>query len=248
MAELRVGTSGWSYRHWVGPFYPPGTRPSAFLEHYAGHFDCVELNATFYRLPKPETVEGWARKTPEKFTFCPKLSRLITHQKKLRDVEELLGRFLERLQPLRGKLGPLLVQLPPSFAFDEECLRRFAGALSEQAPGLRAALEARHPSWLEPAALELLEVHQIACVVADSGGRFPSCEAVTAPFVYLRFHGPGELYVSRYERDTLAAYADKIAPWLAEGRDVWAMFNNDFAAYAVENALELARLVRARLS
>jgi len=246
MAEFRVGTSGWSYKHWVGPFYPPGTRPAAFLEHYVGHFDCVELNVTFYRLPKPETVKGWARKAPEGFAFCPKLSRLITHQKKLRGVRELLERFAERLRPLEGKLGPLLVQLPPSFAFEEERVRGFAASLGEQAPGFRVALEARHPSWTEPAALELLEAYGIAWVVADSGGRFPSCEALTASFGYLRLHGPGELYASRYTGAQLAAHADCVLRWLAAGRDVWAMFNNDFAGHAVANAEELGRLVRAR--
>ncbi len=246
MSELRVGTSGWSYKHWVGPFYPRGTQGKRLLEYYAQSFDCVELNATFYRLPTEKTVQGWAGRTPEGFAFCPKVSRLITHSKRLTGVEDLLQGFLERLSSLESKLGPVLVQLPPNLAFDEPTVRSFAETLDETARGWRFALEARHPSWTKQQALDLLAERSIAWVVADSGDRFVSREAVTADFVYLRLHGPEELYSSRYTEEQLHAYADKAAGWLATGHDVWAMFNNDYQAHAVHNARRLRELIGER--
>jgi uncharacterized protein YecE (DUF72 family) len=249
MSELHVGTSGWSYRHWLGVFYPEGLKPAKFLEFYAEHFDCVELNASFYRLPNEATVQNWAKRTPENFKFCLKLSRLITHQRRLAGVEEPLATFFGRFRPLEEtrKLGPVLVQLPPSLRFDPELAKRFFALLNARYSNCRFALEARHTSWFIDEALELLKRHRIAHVIAHSGGRFPSCEAVTTDFVYMRFHGPGELYASNYPDEMLAEFAKEIAGWLQEGLDVWAFFNNDVGGYAVRNALRLRELVDTRL-
>ncbi len=248
MGKLHVGTSGWTYKHWVGPFYPRGTKQRDFLEYYAQQFDCVELNATFYRLPGEKMVGGWADRTPEGFSFCPKLSRLITHQKRLAGTGDLLQRFLDRLSPLQGKLGPVLIQLPPSLAFEQGPVEEFGQLIGEIAPQWQFALEARHRSWLDEQAVDTLAAHGIGWVIADSGDRFPYQEEVTANFVYLRFHGPEELYASAYTDEQLSNYADKAASWLARGLDVWAMFNNDTEAYAVRNALLLHELVQQRLS
>ncbi len=149
--------------------------------------------------------------------------------------------FFERFRPLAeaGKLGPVLVQLPPGLRFDPEIAEGFFRLLSERYSEHRFALEARHTSWFAKEALELLRKHHIAHVIAHSGGRFPYHEAVTADFVYLRFHGPGELYASNYPDEMLAEFAEKIAGWLQEGLDVWAFFNNDVGGYAVKNALRL---------
>lgn len=246
MAEFHVGTSGWSYRHWLGVLYPEGTRSSEFLEIYVQHFDCVELNASFYRLPKETTVQGWLRRTPEGFRFCLKMSRLVTHLKRLEGVEEPLANFFDRFAPLKPRLGPVLVQLPPSLAFEPERAAAFFGLLQERHGEHRYALEARHKSWFEAQALDLLRRHGVALVIADSGGRFPSAEAVTADFVYLRFHGPGDLYRSNYPDEMLAEYAGKVRAWLAEGLEVWAFFNNDIGGHAVRNAERLREMVEAR--
>jgi len=248
MSKFYVGTSGWSYRHWLGVFYPENLKPAKFLEFYVEHFDCVELNASFYRLPNEKTVENWAKRTPERFKFCLKLSRLITHQKRLAGAQEPLGTFFERFRLLKeaGKLGPVLVQLPPSLRFDREVAEGFFSLLNEYYGDHRFALEARHASWFVEEALHLLEEHGIAHVIADSGGRFPSYEAVTADFVYLRFHGPGKLYASNYPDEMLEASAGKITRWLKEGLEVWAFFNNDVGGYAVRNAQRLHELVHIR--
>jgi len=245
MGEFRVGTSGWSYRHWLGVFYPENLKPAKFLEFYVEHFDCVELNASFYRLPNEKTVENWAKRTPERFKFCLKLSRLITHQKRLMGVEEPLATFFERFRPLAEaeRLGPVLVQLPPSLRFDPELVERFFMLLDESYPEQHFALEARHASWFAEEALGLLSKYRVAHVIAHSGGRFPSCEAVTTDFVYLRFHGPGKLYASNYPDEMLKEFAEKVAKWLKEGLEVWAFFNNDVGGYAVKNAKQLRSMV-----
>ncbi len=238
-----VGTSGWSYRHWVGPFYPEGMRNDQFLPYYTEHFGCVELNASFYRLPKPAMVEGWVRKTPEHFRFAAKLSRLITHQKRLVDCREPLAAYFEVMHRLKPRLGPVLIQLPPSFKFKAEVVEPFFQLVRKEYGEYAYALEARNDSWFVPEAQEMLKHYRIAWVIADSGGRFPKFEGVTTDFVYLRFHGPGALYASDYPDEQLAEYASKIVQWVREGLTVWAFFNNDVGGYAVKNALTLRKMV-----
>ena len=240
---LHIGTSGWSYQHWSGVFYPEGVKPAKYLEYYVKEFGCVELNASFYRVPVPKTVEGWAQRTPTSFRFCAKMSRFITHRKKLVDVSEPLERFLAVFDPLRDRLGPFLVQLPPSLRFDPRISEAFLEMLSSQQKTDEFALEARHKSWFTSEALSLLRRNGIASVIADSGGRFAEVDAVTSPSVYLRFHGPNGLYRSPYSTDQLTFYARKIKGWLMEERQVWAFFNNDFDGHAINNAHELQALV-----
>ncbi len=239
MADIRIGTSGWSYKHWVGRFYPSGMKPVEFLEYYVKHFDCTELNASFYRLPKPAVVEGWLTRTPEHFRICPKLSRLITHQKKLIQVEEALATFFRVFAVLKKKMGPILIQLPPSMPFDSAQTKDFFRLLHEHYAEYRFALEVRHDSWFAPQALNALRAYGIAFVIAHSGGRFPYLETVTGDFVYLRFHGPGRLYASDYPETFLDAWAQKMVQWAHQGLEVWAFFNNDVEGYAVKNARTL---------
>jgi uncharacterized protein YecE (DUF72 family) len=241
--RLHIGTSGWSYKHWSGPFYPEGVKPAKYLEYYVTEFDCVELNASFYRTPSVKTVEGWARRTPVSFRFCIKMSQFITHRKKLVDTAEPLGRFLAVFDPLRERLGPFLVQLPPSLQFDTSVAESFLQLLASHRNTGEFALEARHDSWFTPESLSLLRHYGIASVIADSGGRFAEADALTSPTVYLRFHGRGGLYSSPYSTDELTSFACKIKIWLAEGRQVWAFFNNDIDGHAVHNARELHALV-----
>ena len=246
MNRVWIGTSGWSYRHWRGVFYPKEVKPAGFLEYYTRHFDCVELNASFYRLPKKETVAGWVQRTPGYFRFAAKLHRLVTHQKKLHLVEEALAAYFSVMEALKPRLGPILIQLPPSLSFDAERVDRFLRLLTTDYGSYRYALEARHNSWMNEEALTLLKRYAISWTIAHSD-RFPYLEAVTAPWVYLRFHGPGRLYASNYTDEMLAPFADRIARWVQQGHTVWAFFNNDVGGHAVRNALTLRRMVAARL-
>ncbi len=240
-----VGTSGWSYAHWQGVFYPEGLPAQRRLDFYAGEFGCTELNASFYRSPKEATIRRWAQRVPEHFFFCIKMHRRITHQFRLRMEREQLARVMDPFFPwLADRLGPFLVQLPPNLAFDAGTAERFFGLLREYPIRSRFALEARHPEWFTPEALELAERYGIGMVVADSGGRFPGTEAVTAPFVYLRFHGPNGNYAAPYPAAALAEWAGKIRGWLGRGLEVWAFFNNDLGGHAVSNARELRTLVQ----
>jgi len=236
MHDLHVGTSGWSYQHWAGRFYPKEVKSREYLEYYVTHFDCVELNACFYRLPKEAVVKGWMKRTPDEFLFCLKMSRWITHIKRLHEAGDSLKMFFDRFRPLKKKLGPLLVQLPPSLIFNEDKVRPFFKLLHGRYRNYRFALEARHPSWVDDKVFTTLSQYGIAWVIADSGGFYPSEVVVTTDFVYLRFHGPGGLYASNYPEELLQPYAESSKTWLQQGKSVWAFFNNDANAHAVENA------------
>ena len=241
--RLHIGTSGWSYKHWSGLFYPESVKPARYLEHYVTAFDCVELNASFYRTPGIKTVQGWARRTPASFRFCAKMSRFITHQKRLLNAAESLDRFLAVFDPLRDRLGPFLVQLPPSLRFDPGIADSFLNLLASHRNIGEFALEARHDSWFTPEAISLMRHYDIAVVIADSGGRFPGAEVLTNSIIYLRFHGPDGHYHSSYTTAALTTYARKIMNWLAEGYQIWVFFNNDFEGHAVRNAEELKALI-----
>ena len=245
--RLQIGTSGWSYKHWSGLFYPEGVKPAKYLEYYVTEFGCVELNASFYRTPSVKTVEGWARRTPVSFRFCVKMNQFITHRKKLVDTAEPLARFLAVFDPLRERLGPFLIQLPPSLRFDSKVAEAFLQLLASYRDNREFALEARQDSWFTPGSLSLLRRYGITNVIADSGGRFSESEALTSPTVYLRFHGRGGLYSSPYSTSELTSFACKITGWLVEGRQVWAFFNNDIDGHAVYNARELHALAESMI-
>jgi uncharacterized protein YecE (DUF72 family) len=247
LERLHIGTSGWSYKHWAGLFYPEMVKPAKYLEYYVTEFDCVELNASFYRTPSIKTVEGWARRTPTSFQFCVKMNRFITHRKKLVNAAEPLECFLAVFDPLRDRLGPFLVQLPPNLRFDMSIAESFLQMLASYRDTGEFALEARHDSWFTPESLSLLRHYGIASVIADSGGRFTEAGALTSPTVYLRFHGPGGLYSSRYSNEELTDYARKITGWLSEGGEIWAFFNNDIDGHAIHNARELHALVKSMI-
>jgi uncharacterized protein YecE (DUF72 family) len=247
LERLHIGTSGWSYKHWAGLFYPEGVKPAKYLEYYVTEFDCVELNASFYRTPGIKTVEGWTRRTPASFRFCVKMNRVVTHLKKLVDAAEPLERFLAVFDPLRDRLGPFLVQLPPNLRFDSNLSKAFLQLLASHRNTGEFALEARHDSWFTPESISLLRHYGIVHVIADSGGRFAEAEALTSSTVYLRFHGRGGLYSSHYSIEELTDYARKITGWLSEGGEIWAFFNNDIDGHAVHNAHELHALVKSMI-
>lgn len=242
MANFRVGTSGWSYNHWKGPFYPKGLKSGDYLAYYAKHFDCVELNSSFYHLPKKETVSHWKKTVPEDFMFCPKLSRYITHIKKLNDSGQPLKDFLEVFKSIRKQMGPVLVQLPQVVKFTNPHTEEFFKLLRKYW-SLEFAIEARDKSWMTDEALSFIKDKEMVWVIADWGNGYPAKEEVLADTVYLRFHGPKEEYASKYSEGQLKSWAKKTEKWLSQGKDVWAFFNNDGYGYAVKNAKTFKKMV-----
>ena len=232
---VRIGTSGWEYRHWRGVFYPHDLPQSRWLEHYAATFDTVELNNSFYRLPDTDTFAGWARRVPPSFVMAVKASRYLTHVKRLRDPQEPLERFWSRVVHLGRRVGPVLYQLPPRWRRNEERLRAFLAAVPR---GRLQALEFRDPSWYTPSVEALLAEHDIALVLHDMPGSARQDRPVGS-LVYIRFHGAGERYGGAYPRRDLDAWAERLAAWAAEGRPAYAYFNNDVGGHAVRDALYL---------
>jgi len=242
MPQLRIGCSGWTYKDWKGPFYPPKTPDARRLEHYATVFDTAEINASFYRLPSEAMVEGWARRAPAGFVFAWKVSRFITHNKKLNDCEDPIDLVFGRMAPLGEKLGPALIQLPPMLKRDDDRLARFLDRLP---PG-RATVEFRHPSWYEPAVFRLLAARDVALCISDHHSAPSPCE-VTASWVYVRGHGPGGRYRGRYPDAELARWADAIGRWRRRGLDVYAYFDNDIKSAAPFDAQALIALTKAAI-
>ncbi len=239
MGAVHVGTSGWSYPHWAGRFYPGDLPQRRWLAFYARHFATVEINNAFYRLPSPDTFAAWARQTPPGFLFAVKASRYITHLKKLKAPDEALARLLHHAAHLGDKLGPILFQLPPHWRCNPE---RLADFLQRLPGGHHYAFEFRDPSWFCEAVDDLLRDHACAFCIYHLAGR-QSPLTVTAPFVYIRLHGPDGPYQGRYGRDGLRDWAKRIRAWAEEGRTVYCYFDNDQNAYAVEDARTLQDLL-----
>lgn len=249
--RLFIGTSGWAYP-WEN-FYPADLASRDYLKYYSRHFPTTEVNYSFYRLPKPTTYDQWAVATPENFILALKLSRFITHIKRLKGIRQPLTKFLENARPLGRKLGPILVQLPPSFRVNPPLLETFLRVSRAVEKKLRLALrwafEFRHRTWFAPSAerakaLAALKRHQAAFVFGHSSRYpYPEDEPVTADFVYLRFHGPDSLFSSKYGPRRIKPWVSKIRRWLKGGHDVYAYFNNDFSGLAVDDARTLQRLV-----
>lgn len=244
--ELFIGTSGFSYKHWGnGVFYPPRLPQSKYLSYYAGHFNTVELNVTFYRLPSPETFARWAAVTPPSFTFAIKGSRLITHVKRLADCKEPLKAFFEALLPLREKLKVILWQFPPGFHASQAKLTQFLCLLQEIAPHLKHAFEFRHISWFTPPIYSSLREFNAALCVPHSN-RWPWVWEITADFGYLRFHG-GETYASKYTEAELSIWAKRVGVSSSSFQTLFAYFNNDVGGHAVENARTFREILKQEL-
>jgi uncharacterized protein YecE (DUF72 family) len=242
MATARIGCSGWSYEHWRGVLYPQGLPKSRWRDMYTSEFDTVELNASFYRWPGTKQFERWGETLPGDFRMAYKASRWITHARRLRDPE---GAWATRLHDawrgLGAHAGPALLQLRPDHERDDDRLDEF---LSRLDPRIPVAVELRHPSWHVEVVFELLQRHGAAYVVM-SGAGLPCVLRATAPFVFVRLHGPSHdrLYEGSYSGADLQWWAERIGEWLSDGRDVWVYFNNDLEGNAVRNAQQLRRLV-----
>ncbi|MEW6568893.1 MAG: DUF72 domain-containing protein [Chloroflexota bacterium] len=236
---FRVGTSGWVYNHWRGIFYPEGLASRQWLTHYAQTFESVEINNSFYRLPQAETFTKWWEQAPHGFLFAVKANRFITHMKKLKDPERPLAEFFERASCLGEKLGPILYQLPPHWGLD---LRRLESFLAALPAGHVHVMEFREPSWFSGEVFHLMERYDaVHCIHDMRPLRVPL--RVTAPSVYLRFHGD-PLHGGNYPKSQLMVWAERIERWLGEGLDVYAYFNNDIGGFALENARTLRDAVR----
>jgi uncharacterized protein YecE (DUF72 family) len=238
---VRIGTSGWSYDHWIDVLYPRGLPPARRLSRYVEEFDTVELNASFYRWPKDSTFVGWREQLPDGFTMSVKAHRGLTHYRRLVAPEPWIERFERCWKLLGDRHGVLLVQLHPEQARNDARLDGFLAGVPES---IRVALELRHPSWNDPAVYALLESRRAAYVVM-SGAGLPCIPRATTDLVYVRMHGPDPdaMYAGSYSTDELRIWAGRIAEWDDEGRDVWLYFNNDLHGDAVRNAAYLRGLL-----
>ncbi|HEX2276069.1 MAG TPA: DUF72 domain-containing protein [Candidatus Tectomicrobia bacterium] len=232
--RLRVGTSGYQYEHWRGLFYPKPLPKKAWFAYYADHFDTVEINNTFYRLPQPATFEAWQARAPAGFCYAVKFSRYGSHLKRLKDPGEPVARFLDRADRLRPFLGPILVQLPPNWKPDVE---RLSGFLKQAPRHYRWAFEFRDHRWLCAEVFELLRHANAALCIHDL--IVPHPREITADWLYLRFHGTSS--GGNYTDQALRAEASRIRQYVATGLDVFAYFNNDVGGHALHNAADLRR-------
>jgi len=264
MAKIFIGTSGWVYPDWIGKLYPFDLPQRKWLEYFGRHFATVEVNSTFYHLMKLETFENWVKAVPDDFVFAVKASRFITHIKRLKDCREPLKLMVRSFSGLGQKLGPILFQLPPRFRADGERLESLLSTVyslqstltprlhSRSVPGnskahsgseIRLAFEFRDQSWFDESIYQILRKYNAALVIAESGRYWPSEEVITADFVYIRFHGEGGSYASKYTDKDLKSWANRIKKWQKNGLDVYAYFNNDVGGFAVDNARTLISLL-----
>ncbi|HEY6583918.1 MAG TPA: DUF72 domain-containing protein [Gaiellaceae bacterium] len=241
MSEVRIGCSGWNYAHWRERVYPKGLPQRRWLEHYATLFDTVEINNTFYRLPRVTSVQRWVDESPPGFLLAVKMSRYITHIRRLGGLEQGIPLFYSRIAPLARspKLGPVLWQLPPTFKRDDERLE----ATLEALPGGRHCFEFREASWYVDEVYELLRRRGTALVIPDSPKyRFRTLE-LTADWTFVRFHYGQRGRAGNYSETELREWADRLGAWRADGIDVYAYFNNDWEGYAVKNGVRLKELL-----
>jgi uncharacterized protein YecE (DUF72 family) len=236
-----VGCSGWHYEHWRGLFYPRDLAKPKWLSFYAQQFNTVELNNTFYRVPTEKAFNNWQDSTPDNFLFAVKVSRFITHIKRLKDLDSAVENFVSRAGLLKEKLGPLLYQLPPGMKRNDELLDSFLYTLPSE---YQHVVEFRHESWIDETVFDSLRMHNVGLCVFDMPGL--SCLLVaTSDFAYIRFHGSEGLYCSSYSDEVLTQWAQRIAQLAETARVSYIYFNNDAEAFAVRNATKLRNLLQA---
>jgi uncharacterized protein YecE (DUF72 family) len=236
---VRIGCSGWIYRHWRELFYPAKLPQRLWFAHYSATFATVELNTSFYHLPKPESFAKWRDQAPPDFRYAVKAPRFITHMKKLKECSEPVEEFLRRARNLGGAIGPILYQLPPRWALDRGRLEQFIDLLP---PDLAHVLEFREKSWMTAEVLALLDSRGIAFCAHDMPG-LATARWASGPIAYVRFHGAAGKYVGRYSDEALLGWTDWIVAEARSGRDVWCYFNNDIHGHAIDDALTLRAMV-----
>ena len=244
VARPRIGCSGWNYKSWRDNFYPERLPAGRWLKYYAAHFDTVEVNNTFYRLPERSTFTTWRGDVPSSFQFAVKASRFLTHMKRLRDPDEPLSRLFSRVSALGRQLGPVLYQLPEHFHLDLLRLDSFLTALPRVSSRKRVlhVMEFRHPSWYVRETFQLLERQNVALCLHDKHGS-AIVEPFVGPCVYVRFHGTSGMYRGSYSGRQLDRWAGRLAEQATTGKNVFAYFNNDPDAVAVANAQRLRAAV-----
>lgn len=239
-AGVRIGCSGWVYPHWRGDFYPEKLPVKRWFEFYAEQFDTVEINNSFYRLPKAETFEAWRKQAPPGFRYTVKANRFLTQAKKLKDCAEPIARMMAPVRALGEALGPILYQLPPRFRVNLDRLDEFLGLLPKD---VTHVFEFREKSWLTEEMLAVLDRHGVSFCTHDMPG-LESPRWAVGPIAYVRFHGGQGKYWGRYSDEALLGWAGWIAEQARGGRDVWAYFNNDIGGAAIHDALTLKAMVR----
>ncbi len=239
--QVHIGTAGWHYAHWRGPFYPEKIRAADMLNCYTSRFETVEINNSFYRLPSISALKQWRDSAPAGFCFAVKGSRYLTHMKKLKDPKPGLGKFFSRIDHLEKKLGPILFQLPPGWKCNGERLGSFLAALPKKH---RYAFEFRDVTWHNSTIYELLRRYNAAFCIYELAG-FEAAPEITADFTYVRLHGPlANAYQGRYTRQRLTSWARRIKRWRGTLKDIYVYFDNDQQGFAAINALELKKMVR----
>lgn len=238
--DFNIGTSGWRYEGWIGPFYPEKTKPNQLLPYYAETFDSVELNNSFYRIPNERNIKTWVDSTPADFVFSCKANRIITHYQKLKDCEETVGRLLKAFSNFEEKLGPILFQFPPNWPVDLSTLQKFIDQLPQDK---LYTFEFRHTSWFCDALYDLLHSkHMGLCFYNHK--QYTSPEIVTSSFVYLRMHGPNaDAYTGSYDDAVLLRYKQKFFDWKKEGKAIYCYFDNTDNADAPKDAQRLKKLL-----
>lgn len=237
--HIHIGTSGWHYGHWKGPFYPENISSDKYLEYYSKFFHTVEVNSSFYRMPDKETVREWRDTVPERFIFSVKASRYITHMKKLKEHGEAVSHLINTVSFFKYKLGPILFQLPPRWYVDAERLESFIKSLPRT---YDYAFEFRDTSWFDSRIYEILEKYNMAFCIYEIGG-LKSPRIVTADIVYIRLHGPDGPYRGQYSTHVLENWTGALSTWAKQGKEIFCYFDNDEAGYAPQDAMRLQDMV-----
>ena len=237
--RFHIGTSGWNYEHWKEIFYPENLKQSEWLQFYSKKSKTVEINNSFYNLPKEKTFDIWRNTVPKEFIFSIKASRFITHMKKLNEPENSTKKFFQRIKVLKDTAGPVLFQLPPRWHFNEERLKNFLKVLPKK---YKYAFEFRDETWWNNTTYEILKNKNAAYCIFELGEQ-KSPKEITADFIYIRLHGPKEKYCGNYNKKTLDYWADAFSRWAENVSDIYCYFDNDAGGFAIKNAIELNEIL-----